>query len=120
MAFEVYEGRPGGARMEVGRVSLDVNGTLRFTAADAAAAAIDNEAMVLIDRATKRIAIRGPRSDEKGKAVKWDEAETTGQIYLGGALGKIGLAKDAVKGRHDVEIKDGMLVLNLMPAGRAR
>ncbi len=123
MAFEVVprgQFRPRDGLGE-GQVTLDKNGRLLARQEDLSLVQINGSAMVLIDCATLRIALRCCADDgEQDLAVTVSETHKGGHrdngrrsLQLGRAIRKLGLEPSACVGRYQLKTKDNLLILEL-------
>lgn len=125
MTFEVYS--PGFNRSRTiarGSARLDSSGNMRLNAADLENLGIEEEAVVLIDRDTRRIALRCVRADDtKGRVAilgankkPGRDHTTTRIVRIQGALRALGEEPKAFNGTHSTVVKDDMLVIPFGPA----
>lgn len=116
MSFELYypttrqQVTPGCPRM-------DVNGSLRIHRADLAKVRINGEVTLMVDKATKRIALRAPRNEdvrEPSTPARCAKNGATVRIAIRGALSSIGIESRQVAGPLDLMCKldDGLLILS--------
>lgn len=112
MSFEIYTPVHRN-QVKVGHCSLNGSHNLTVHRADLVAARITKHAVVLIDPASRRIALRAPRTDaaEPAIGVKWSKNGGTAHVQIRGALSAIGC--EQVKGLFDLVRKDDLLIVNL-------
>ena len=111
MAFEVLKSYI--SKLPRGAASLDTKGRVRFSADDLKAVGIDRGVTILIDRKAKLIGIRAPRKCEIPRIVRMNCRSTNYGLWLTGAMSALKIRPEDVAGVHEVEIRDGAIVIDL-------
>ena len=116
MSFELYTQIRSARSLPPGWIQLDRYGQTRRTAQDLLGGGIGREVAVLIDRSTKRLAIRPPRTDdadqmEPSLIMRWTKTRTSSRVNLRGALRAIGIDPERVAGRWPLLKQDGLLIV---------
>lgn len=123
MGFEVFVPKTGPRALEAGICTIQAHGLACFHTANLMKAAINGDAVILVDAGTQRVAIRAPREEEgmvePTVLVRRTKCGTSGRINLRGAIAACGVEPAAVKGRRPVHHKDGLLIVELAGAGTA-
>ena len=124
MAFEVVEPGVFGLReaLPEGQCSVSKCGKLSLRLADLESVGIGHYAIVLADRESLRLAVRGVRDGEQAQSVAVSltagHKRDTGRraLNVARAIGRLGLELDAVAGRYDLltkgEGRDALLIVN--------
>lgn len=128
MSFEAYIPSTRGRRQGIhpGECSIGRNGVLAISSHDLTKVGIRNQAVMLIDRQTCRIALRAPATDHLDHIVVTISGKPTAQTRrcasARGALRAIGIDPAACAGRHPLEVKlsggPPMLIVNLLDAAK--
>jgi hypothetical protein len=123
VAFSVYEPGPFGFAnaLAEGEVSVYRNGTTLFNKADLGLVGITDAAVVLVDEATMRVALRKPRSGEANKVLKVSPPRrrrgsgdsNRRQVYLGGPIRAMNIEPETVAGRYEATTVDDLFIVNL-------
>lgn len=122
MAFERYvrTGPSGRNPVQPGESSIEKCGNLLFSAVDANTVGLKEEVAVMLDRATRRIALK-VHTDEDGFAfhactrTAKKAPSSTWRINVKGVLKQLGFKDGEVRGRFAVTVKPdaGLLIVNL-------
>ena len=127
MSFEVYEPNAFNfpEALSEGEVAIDKVGNVTLRKADLDSVGISDQAVVMVDKDTKRVAIRAPQGNKDVKTLsvhtvkrKGGSATDRRKVYLSGAMRRLGLEGSHLKGRRELMIKgdvsDGLLIINLV------
>jgi len=99
-----------------GVATIARNGRARFNAQDAEGVGITDRATILIDRDAKRIGIRAPRAGESPRIMKRTARSKSPDVWIGGAMLKIGIRASVNSGLHEVAIENGVLIIDFSGA----
>lgn len=108
MAFEVFTPYGSPEAIKPGTASINRDGRAWFTVSDLKRVGITTEATVLVDRLTRRIALRKPRAGETPIQLTTNKTKSAAKVRLTGVLKRTWGLDDAttVRGRFAVEIKE--------------
>jgi hypothetical protein len=119
MAFEIYTPKASQGRIEAGQARFNATGQINLHAQDLERARITKkEVVVLVDRATHRIAIRAPRENDGGlreptMALRQNKTGRGVQFSGVGIMRQFGVDARKLKGDWPIMHKDGLLIINL-------
>lgn len=121
MTLEAYAPRAGmPAPIRPGTAGIDRKGNLTLHQTDLERAGIGDRAVVLIDAAAMRLALRRPAADEAGRVVavgtpgaKHGKPSPRRQVWIRGPLEAMRLEPDQVAGRLVVRHETNMVVIAL-------
>lgn len=116
MGFELFIPKMGPReRLTPGLCSLDKNGALRVLTTELASVGITTKFVLLLDRATQRVALRNVCGDLEEAAARTVKPKKPVQTFnIGSALKELGLKPADRCGRREIMRKDNMLTINFM------
>jgi hypothetical protein len=122
MGFELVIPRGRIDALEKGQAAVAVPGQLRFHKADlmevGLCAAIQDEAAVMVDVGTRRLAVRKAAEGEPASKVTLNKTRTAGCLSIGAALKLLGVTVEQCKGRYAVTKKENLLIIQLRGTGK--
>jgi hypothetical protein len=112
--------------MPEGVCSIDGAGAALFHKSDLELVDIADQAAILADPDTLRIAVRKPRADDDPAAIvrvtiitnKRGAPTGRAKIPVGATIRECGLTAKAARGRYDLATKDDLIIVALADAGR--
>jgi len=117
MGFEIFTPIQRVDSVKPGTASLNSAGRVRMTRTDCLRAGINGKVVILVDKRTRRIAMRPPHDDkgqlpEPAAKITPSKSGSTCEFSCKGALAEIGVPAEQVLGRHDLMFKDDLVILN--------
>jgi hypothetical protein len=116
MAFELTSPRQRQTGIQRGEISLNANGLVTYNKVDLTAVGFVQNALdkaaVLIDKATRRIAIRVVKEGEPFAKLKYNTGNTAASINMKGTLKALGITSSKPR-RYAATIKDDLLIFQL-------
>lgn len=124
MGFEVFVCRRTDAVVP-GQCSINAAGMIVLSAVDLRRAGVKDRCVVLIDAATRRLAVRQPKDDgglaEPSLRLRMNKTGTTATIQVSGALREINCPPPKCKGRYEAMFKDDLIIVQVGdPSRRAK
>src|SRR5574339_960624 len=101
--FEIYTPAKLSKSIEMGYVTIDTCGNVRFNSVDFQTNGIEDRVTVLIDKGTKRLGFRKPRDGETSLKIKWSKSKNSLAIGLVGAFKQIELNPKNIKGTYKLD-----------------
>ncbi|MBU0641346.1 MAG: hypothetical protein KKB50_21005 [Planctomycetes bacterium] len=116
MSFMIIAPKYVVPRLQTSEASIHKSGNVYLAAPMLEGLGIATEAVVLVDLATRRIAIRRPRDNESAFVVSrptMTRCSKRRMIRIEAALTELGTTAADAAGRYSVERHDDLLILNL-------
>lgn len=120
MGFEIVTpGRGGISALERGHAALDTAGNLRLCYGDLLAMKImSTDAVVLmVDKATNRIALRKAVEGEPPARMKVSKTKTSVTLGVNGCFKLLGREAPKAAVRFPIEVKDNLLIVQVAKPG---
>lgn len=118
MAFQLVQPYSANVQsLRPGEAGISKDGRVTLTTNDLRRHRIHGRATLLVDKATRRLAIREPKQDDRGldepsvKVAHHRDQQHTRRLFIKAALNELEISPEQVHGRHRVREKEDMLII---------